>query len=80
MIDLGEWIAASSLAIDVAGLFVAAALLVTLVATEVRRAGPDAGQLAPAGVLGRRGGRGIVAIMWMLCLLLFLPRVLGLLV
>ncbi|MHA7263342.1 hypothetical protein ACX80W_09100 [Arthrobacter sp. TMN-37] len=66
------------LVIDLAGLFVAAALLVTLVTLDVRHARAGAGPSAPAG--GRMGGRALIAVMWILCVLLFLPRVVGLLV
>jgi hypothetical protein len=65
--------------IDVAGLLATAALLVTLVALEVRRAGPDTGQSTRKRLLTRTAGRWIVAVMWAMYLLLFLPRVLGLL-
>jgi preprotein translocase subunit SecD len=65
--------------IDLAGLLAAAALLVTLVALEVRRVGPDAGQPARPVLLGRTVSPRVVAVMWMVYLLLFLPRVLGLL-
>jgi hypothetical protein len=65
--------------IDLAGLLAAAALLVTLVALEVRRAGPDTGQPTPQKLLGRTVSSGVVAVMWALYLLLFLPRMLGLL-
>lgn len=65
--------------IDLAGLLAAAALLVTLVALEVRRAGPDAARPSRQWLLGRTLSRGVVAVMWTMYLLLFLPRVLGLL-
>jgi hypothetical protein len=65
--------------IDLAGLLAAAALLVTLVALEVRRAGPDAGQPARPVLLGRTVSPRVVAVMWTIYLFLFLPRVLGLL-
>ena len=65
--------------IDLAGLLAAAALLVTLVALEVRRAGADTGQPTRPRLLGRTVSRGVVALMWTMFLLLFLPRVLGLL-
>jgi hypothetical protein len=65
--------------IDLAGLLAAAALLVTLVALEVRRAGPDTGQPTHQRHLGRTVSSGVVAVMWTLYLLLFLPRMLGLL-
>lgn len=65
--------------IDLAGVLAAAALLVTLVALEVRRAGPETG---PATHHGRAGGTvrtWTVAVMGALYLLLFLPRLLDLL-
>ncbi len=65
--------------IDLAGLLATAALLVTLVTLEVRRAGPDTGQPSRPRLLGRTVSRGVVAVMWTMYLLLFLPRVLGLL-
>jgi hypothetical protein len=64
--------------IEVAGLLATAALLVTLVALEVRRAGPDSGQATRPKVLGRTVSGRVVAVMWALYLLLFVPRVLGL--
>ena len=65
--------------IDVAGLLAAAALLFTLVALDVRRTASDTGQPARQRILGRTLSRGVVAAMWAMYLLLFLPRVLGLL-
>ena len=67
--------------IDLAGLLAAAVLLVTLIALEVRRAGPDAGQPTRQrfSFLGRTVSRGAVAVIWTMYLLLFIPRVLGLL-
>ena len=65
--------------IDVAGLLAAAALLFTLVALDVRCAASDTGQPARQRILGRTLSRSVVAAMWMMYLLLFLPRVLGLL-
>jgi pyruvate/2-oxoacid:ferredoxin oxidoreductase alpha subunit len=65
--------------IDLAGLLAAAALLATLVALEVRRAGPDTGQPTRPRLLGLTVSRRAVAVMWMVYVLLFLPRVLGLL-
>jgi hypothetical protein len=65
--------------IDLAGLLVAAALLVTLVALEVRRAGAHTGQPTRPRFLGRTVTRSAVAVLWTMYLLLFLPRVLGLL-
>ncbi len=67
------------LMINLAGLLTAAALLVTLVALEVRRAGPDTGQPTRLRLLGRTVSPRVVAVMWTMYLLLFLPRVLGLL-
>ena len=65
--------------IEIAGLIAAAALLVTLVALEVRRAGEDTGQPTRPKLLGRTVSRSVVAVMWTMYALLFLPRVLGLL-
>lgn len=65
--------------IDLAGLLATAALLVTLVALEVRRPGPDTGQPTRPRLLGRTVSRRVVAVMWTIYLLLILPRVLGLL-
>jgi hypothetical protein len=65
--------------IELAGLLATAALLVTLVGLEVRRAGPDTGQPARPKILGRTLSRGVVAVMWGMYVLLFVPRVLGLL-
>ena len=66
--------------IDLAmALLAAAALLVTLITLEVRRAGPDPGQPSRPRVLGRTMSRWAVAIMWTMFLLLLVPRVLGLL-
>ena len=65
--------------IELAGLIAAAALLVPLVALEVRRAGPDTGQPTRPRLLGRTVSRGVVAVMWAMYLVLFVPRVLGLL-
>jgi hypothetical protein len=64
---------------DLAGLLVAAALLVILVTLEVRHAGPDPGQTATPRLLSRAVSRGAVAVMWVACLLLLLPRLLELL-
>ncbi len=65
--------------IDLAGVLAAAALLVTLVALEVRRAGPETGPPTHQ----RRGGRIVstwaAAVMGALYLLLSLPRLLDLL-
>ncbi|HEU5484607.1 MAG TPA: hypothetical protein VFU98_06850 [Microlunatus sp.] len=65
--------------IDLAGLLATAVLLVTLVALEVRRAGPDTGQPTRPRLFGLTVGRKVVAVMWTMYVLLFLPRVLGLL-
>jgi hypothetical protein len=65
--------------INLAGLLAAAVLLVTLVTLEVRRVGPDAGRATPSGFAGRVLSPRAVAIMWATYLLLFLPRVMGLL-
>jgi hypothetical protein len=65
--------------IDLAGLLATAALLVTLVALEVRRAEPDSGQPARPRLFGLTMSRRVVAVMWTMYLLLILPRVLGLL-
>lgn len=65
--------------IDLAGLLATAALLITLVTLEVRRAGPDTAEPTRPRLLGRTVNRRVVAVMWTIYLLLFLPRVLGLL-
>ncbi|WP_395399688.1 hypothetical protein ACHMXB_15390 [Arthrobacter sp. UC242_113] len=65
--------------IELAGLLAAGALLVTLVTLEVRRTVPDTGQPTRQGILSQRVSRWAVAAMWAMYLLLFLPRVLGLL-
>jgi hypothetical protein len=65
--------------IDLAGLLAAGILLVTLVALEVRHAGADTGQPTRPKLLGRTVSPKVVAVMWAMYLLLFLPRVLGLL-
>lgn len=65
--------------IEVAGLIAAAALLVTLIGLEVRRAGAHTGQPARPKLLGRTLSRGAVAVMWAMYVVLFLPRVVGLL-
>jgi hypothetical protein len=77
--------------IELAGLLAAAALLLTLITLEFRRAEPDTGQptdtvqttdtAQPARrrLLNPTVNRGILAVMWAMYLLLFLPRVLGLL-
>ena len=65
--------------IDLAGLLATAALLVTLVGLEVRRAGPDTGQPARPKLLGLTISPRVVAVIWTMYLVLFLPRVLGLL-
>jgi hypothetical protein len=83
MDELRELVASNGLVFELAGLFVAAVLIVTLVTIEVRRAGPvtgpDTGQRAAPPIFSRREGRALVAVMWVLCVLLFLPRVLELL-
>ena len=65
--------------IELAGLLATAALLATLVGLEVRRAGPETGQPTRPRLLGRTVSRGVVAVMWAMYAILFLPRVLGLL-
>lgn len=65
--------------IDLAGLLATAALLVTLIALEIRRAGADTGQPTRPRIIGLTLSPRVVAVMWMMYLLLFLPRVLGLL-
>ena len=65
--------------IDLVGLFAAAALLVTLVALEVRHVGPDTGQPSRHRFLSPTATLRVVAILGAMYLLLFLPRVLGLL-
>ena len=73
MIDL-------SVIIGTAALVVTLALLVTLVGLEVRRVGPQGGQpSARPRLLGRTVSRRVVAVMWIVSLLFFLPRVLELL-
>ena len=64
---------------DLAGLLATAALLVALVALELRRAGPDAGHPTRPRLLGLTLSRRVVAVMWTMSLLLILPRLLGLL-
>ena len=65
--------------IDLAGLLATALLLVTLVVLEVRRVESDGGQPTRPKIFGRTVSRRVVAVMWALYALLFLPRVLGLL-
>lgn len=65
--------------IDIAGLLATALLLATLVALEVRRVEPGAGQPTRPKLLGRAVSPRVVAVMWAMYLVLFLPRVLGLL-
>ncbi|BCW67539.1 hypothetical protein NicSoilB4_23020 [Arthrobacter sp. NicSoilB4] len=65
--------------IELAGLIAAAALLATLVGLEVRRSGVDTGQPARPKLLGLTISPRVVAVMWAMYALLFLPRVLGLL-
>ena len=68
------------LLIDLVGLLAAAALLVTLVALEVRRPEPDTGQPVRPRLLGLTISPRVVAAGWVVYLILFLPRLLGLLV
>lgn len=70
MIDLAGLLA-------IAALLITIALLVTLVALEIRRAGPDAER--PTRLLGLTMSRRVVGVMWAMYLVLFLPRVMGLL-
>ncbi|TDK25591.1 hypothetical protein E2F48_10105 [Arthrobacter crusticola] len=83
MDDLRGLVASSGLALELAGLVVAAVLIVTLVTIEIRRAGPvtgpDTGRRTGTATVSQTQGRVIVAVMLVLCVLLFLPRVLGLL-
>ena len=65
--------------IDLAGLLATAALLVTLIALEVRRVAADTGQTTRPRLLGLTLSPRVVAVMWAMYLVLFLPRVLGLL-
>jgi hypothetical protein len=65
--------------IELAGLVVAAALLATLVTLEVRHSGPDPLQTPRPRFLGRAVSQAAVAVMWLVCLFLFLPRLLELL-
>ena len=65
--------------IELAGLIATAVLLATLVGLEVRRAGPDTGQPTRPKLLGLTVSSRVVAVMWAMYVLLFLPRVLGLL-
>ncbi|MDQ0924730.1 hypothetical protein QF038_003238 [Pseudarthrobacter sp. W1I19] len=65
--------------IDLAALVVAAVLLATLVTLEVRHAGPDPRQTVRPRLLGRAVSHTAVAVMWLICLFLFLPRLLELL-
>lgn len=65
---------------DLPGLLAAAVLLITLVALEIRHAGPNGAQPVSPKVLGwTLNMRAVVAVMWVMFLLLLLPRVLGLL-
>ena len=68
--------------IDLPGLLVAAVLLTILVALEVRRAGQETVQETVPSVrtrlLSRRVSRIAVAAVWVIFLLLFVPRVWGL--
>ena len=68
------------LLMDLVGLLAAAALLVTLVALEVRRPEPDTGQPVHPRLLGLTISPRVVAVGWVVYLILFLPRLLGLLV
>ncbi|TNB68396.1 hypothetical protein FHJ30_20055 [Arthrobacter sp. BB-1] len=70
MIDLAGLLA-------IAALLITAALLVTLIALEIRRAGPGAER--PTRLLGLTIDRRVVGVMWVMYLLLFVPRVVGLL-
>ena len=66
--------------IDIAGLLAAAVLLVTLVALELRHAGPNSGTPVHSTILGSTVNmKAVVAVMWVLFLVLLFPRVLGLL-
>lgn len=65
--------------IDLIGLFAAGALLVTLVALEVRHVGPNTGQPSRHRILSPTMTLRAVAILGAMYLLVFLPRVLGLL-
>ncbi|WP_346927617.1 hypothetical protein [uncultured Arthrobacter sp.] len=65
--------------IDLAGLLATAVLLVSLVALELRRAGAETGQPTRPKILGRTLSHKVVAAMWAMYAVLFLPRVLGLL-
>ena len=66
--------------IDIAGLAAAALLLVTLVALEVRHAGPNGAQPVHPTILGWTVNmKAVVTVMWLLFLVLLFPRVLGLL-
>ncbi len=83
MDDLTGLVASNGLVFELAGLFVAAVLIVTLVTIEVRRAGPvtgpGTGRRSGPAIFSQREGRVLVAVMWVSCVLLFLPRVLELL-
>jgi len=65
--------------IELAGLLATAALLLTLITLEVRRTEPDTGQPTRRRLLSPTVNRAVLALMWAMYLLLFLPRVLGLL-
>ncbi len=65
--------------IDLAGVLAAAALLVTLVALEVRRAEPETGPPTHQKRAGRVVGTWAAAVTGALYLLFFLPRLLDLL-
>lgn len=70
MIDLAGLLATAALLVTIA-------LLVTLVALELRRAGRDAER--PTRLLGLTVSRRVVGVMWVMYLILFVPRVVGLL-
>ncbi len=65
--------------IDLAGVLAAAALLVTLVALEVQRVGPETRPPTHQRRVGRTVGTWAAGVTGALYLLLFLPRVLDLL-
>lgn len=65
--------------IELAGLLATAVLLATLVGLELRHAGADTAQPTRPKLLGLTVSRRVVAVMWTMYLVLFLPRVLGLL-
>jgi hypothetical protein len=63
----------------IAALLITLALLVTLVALEIRRSGPGTEQSTRPRLLGLAISRRVVGAMWVMYLLLFVPRVVGLL-